>query len=87
MSVAMGTVFLLNAVALYLFPCLGHAAQLCPRASSAPGQVSPSTMSPQWWGGGAYGEEALRIATVVKLSRVLWIVPVTLVAALLFHAG
>ena len=35
--------------------------------------------------GTAYGEDALRTATVVKLSRVLWIVPVTLTAALLFH--
>ena len=48
MSVAMGTVFLLNAVALYLFPVLGHLLG-CLRTSSAPGQVWPSTMSPQWW--------------------------------------
>lgn len=85
MSVAMGTVFLLNAVALYLFPVLGHVLGLSQDQFGTWAGVAIHDVSSVVGAGTAYGEEALRTATVVKLSRVLWIVPVTLVAALLFH--
>lgn len=85
MSVAMGTVFLLNAVALYLFPLLGHLLGLSQDQFGTWAGVAIHDVSSVAGAGAAYGEEALRTATVVKLSRVLWIVPVTFVAALLFH--
>ena len=85
MSVAMGTVFLLNAVALYLFPVLGHLLGLTQDQFGTWAGVAIHDVSSVAGAGAAYGEEALRTATVVKLSRVLWIVPVTLVASLLFH--
>ncbi|HEV2110949.1 MAG TPA: putative sulfate exporter family transporter [Gammaproteobacteria bacterium] len=85
MSVAMGTVFLLNAVALYLFPVLGHLLQLSQGQFGTWAGVAIHDVSSVVGAGTAYGEDALRTATVVKLSRVLWIVPVTLMAALLFH--
>ena len=87
MSVAMGTVFLLNAVALYLFPVLGHLLGLSQDQFGTWAGVAIHDVSSVVGAGTAYGEEALRTATVVKLSRVLWIVPVTLIAAFIFHGG
>ena len=84
MSVAMGTVFLLNAVALYLFPVLGHLLHLSQGQFGTWAGVAIHDVSSVAGAGAAYGEDALRTAMVVKLSRVLWIVPVTLAAALLF---
>ncbi|HEX7965641.1 MAG TPA: putative sulfate exporter family transporter [Gammaproteobacteria bacterium] len=84
MSVAIGTVFLLNAVALYLFPPLGHALHLSQVQFGTWAGVAIHDVSSVAGAASAYGEEALRVATVVKLSRVLWIVPVTFAAALLF---
>ena len=85
MSVAMGTVFLLNAVALYLFPVLGHLLGLSQGQFGTWAGVAIHDVSSVVGAGTAYGEDALRTATVVKLSRVLWIVPVTLTAAFLFR--
>jgi len=84
MSVAMGTVFLLNAVALYLFPVLGHALGLTQGQFGTWAGVAIHDVSSVAGAAAAYGDDALRIATIVKLSRVLWIVPVTLAAAMLF---
>ncbi|HEV2321646.1 MAG TPA: putative sulfate exporter family transporter [Gammaproteobacteria bacterium] len=85
MSVAMGTVFLLNAVALYLFPVLGHVLHLSQGQFGTWAGIAIHDVSSVVGAGAAYGEEALKTAMVVKLSRVLWIVPVTLAAAFLFR--
>ncbi|HEV2331672.1 MAG TPA: putative sulfate exporter family transporter [Gammaproteobacteria bacterium] len=85
MSVAMGTVFLLNAVALYLFPVLGHLLHLSQGQFGTWAGIAIHDVSSVAGAGAAYGEEALKTAMVVKLSRVLWIVPVTLAAAFLFR--
>jgi len=85
MSVAMGTVFLLNAVALYLFPVLGHLLHLSQGQFGTWAGIAIHDVSSVAGAGAAYGEEALKTAMVVKLSRVLWIVPVTLTAAFLFR--
>lgn len=84
MSVAMGTVFLLNAVALYLFPPLGHLLDLSQGQFGTWAGIAIHDVSSVAGAGAAYGDEALRTATVVKLSRVLWIVPVTFAAAAFF---
>ena len=84
MSVAMGTVFMLNAVALYLFPPLGHALGLTQGQFGTWAGIAIHDVSSVVGAASAYGDDALRIATIVKLSRVLWIVPVTLAAAMLF---
>jgi uncharacterized membrane protein YadS len=84
MSVAMGTVFMLNAVALYLFPLLGHALGLTQGQFGTWAGIAIHDVSSVVGAASAYGDDALRIATIVKLSRVLWIVPVTLAAAMLF---
>lgn len=84
MSVAMGTVFLLNAVALFLFPPLGHFFGLSQEQFGAWAGIAIHDVSSVAGAGAAYGAMALHTATVVKLSRVLWIVPVTLTAARFF---
>jgi uncharacterized integral membrane protein (TIGR00698 family) len=86
MAVAMGTVFMLNAVALIIFPPIGHALGMSP------------TLFGEWTGiaihdissvvGAAtsfHSDLALTTATTVKLSRTLWIIPVTLIAAIMHN--
>ena len=90
MTVAMGTVFLLNAVALYAFPILGHALHLSQTQFGTWAGVAIHDISSVVGAAARYGLPALQTATAVKLSRALWIVPVALGAALSFrrtHAG
>ncbi len=86
-SVAMATVFSLNAVALFLFPPVGHLLGLtqtqfglwCALAIHDTSSVVGASMQ--------YGAKALEIGTTVKLTRALWIVPVTLVIGMLWTVG
>jgi uncharacterized integral membrane protein (TIGR00698 family) len=84
-AVAMGTVFLLNAVALYLFPFLGHAMHLNQHQFGIWAGVAIHDVSSVVGAALPYGKEALETATAVKLSRTLWIIPLTL--GLVFAAG
>ncbi|MGE5359540.1 MAG: YeiH family protein [Bacteroidales bacterium] len=79
-SVALGTVFLLNAVALYTFPVVGHALGLSQVEFGTWAGIAIHDISSVVAAASAYGQEALQTATVVKLSRTLWIVPVALAA-------
>jgi uncharacterized integral membrane protein (TIGR00698 family) len=81
MTVAMGTVFLLNGVALYLFPVLGHALHLSQRQFGLWAGVGIHDVSSVVGAASRYGLDSLQIATAVKLSRALWIVPMTLAIA------
>lgn len=80
-SAALGTVFLLNAVALILFPAVGHVLHLDQVAFGWWAALAIHDTSSVVGAGLAYGPEALALATTVKLARALWIVPVTLVLA------
>lgn len=85
-TVAMGTVFLLNAVALYAFPPLGHALHLTQTQFGTWAGVAIHDVSSVVGAASRYGGTALQVATAVKLSRALWIVPVAFGAAALFRA-
>jgi len=85
MTVAMGTIFLLNAVALYVFPLLGHALHLSPAQFGTWAGIAIHDVSSVVGAASHYDPEALQVATAVKLSRSLWIVPVSFGAALRFH--
>ena len=85
MSVAIGTVFLLNAAALYLFPVLGHLLGLTQSQFGTWAGVSIHDISSVVGASAVYGLEALQRATAVKLSRALWIVPLSVGAALAFR--
>jgi uncharacterized membrane protein YadS len=80
-AVALGTVFLLNAVALYLFPLVGHALHLGGHQFGVWAGVAIHDISSVVGASAVYGPEALDTATAVKLSRSLWIVPITLAMA------
>ncbi|MES2462683.1 MAG: putative sulfate exporter family transporter [Armatimonadota bacterium] len=85
-TVAMGTTFLLNAVALYLFPAIGHALHLSQTQFGTWAGVAIHDISSVVGAASHYGQIALETATAVKLSRALWIVPVAFGAALAFRA-
>lgn len=86
MTVAMGAVFLLNAVALYLFPVLGHLFGLSQEQFGVWAGMAIQDISSVVGAAAHYGLPALQTATAVKLSRALWIVPVAFAAALAFRA-
>jgi uncharacterized integral membrane protein (TIGR00698 family) len=79
-SVALGTVFLLNAVALFVFPPLGHLLGLSQAQFGTWAGIAIHDVSSVVAAASVYGQEALQTATVVKLSRTLWIVPVAIAA-------
>ena len=85
MSVALGTVFLLNSVALFLFPLIGHALHLSQHQFGLWAAIAIHDTSSVVGAAAAYGDEALRLATTVKLARALWIIPVALGTALVFR--
>jgi uncharacterized integral membrane protein (TIGR00698 family) len=76
MAVAMGTVFLLNGIALYLFPVLGHALALNPDQFGAWAGIAIHDISSVVGAAASYSESSLDVATAVKLSRTLWILPI-----------
>lgn len=81
MSVSLATVFLLNAVALYIFPPLGHLLGLSQEQFAVWAALAIHDTSSVVGAAAAYGAEALQQATVLKLARALWIVPLTVAAA------
>lgn len=87
MSVALGTVFVLNAVALFVFPLLGHWLGLTQQQFGMWAAIAIHDTSSVVGAGAAYGEEALQVATTIKLTRALWIIPLALVTSLIFKSG
>jgi uncharacterized integral membrane protein (TIGR00698 family) len=81
-AVSIGTIFLLNAVALYAFPLVGHLLHLSPSQFGLWAGVAIHDISSVVGAGLTYGRGSLPTALAVKLSRTLWIVPVTLAIAL-----
>lgn len=80
-AVSIGTIFLLNAVALYVFPLTGHLLHLSQAQFGLWAGVAIHDISSVVGAGMSYGPNALATATAVKLSRTLWIVPLTLALA------
>jgi uncharacterized integral membrane protein (TIGR00698 family) len=80
-AVSIGTIFLLNAVALYVFPLTGHLLHLSQAQFGLWTGVAIHDISSVVGAGLSYGPDALQKATAVKLSRTLWIVPLTLALA------
>ena len=84
MSVALGTVFVLNALALFAFPPIGHALSMTQTQFGLWCAIAIHDTSSVVGAAAAYGTQALEVATTVKLARALWIIPVALGTALLF---
>ena len=86
MSVALATIFILNAVALFIFPILGGWMGLSQQQFGMWAAIAIHDTSSVVGAGAAYGEEALEVATTIKLTRALWIIPLALVTALIFKS-
>ena len=84
MSVALGTVFILNSLALFIFPMIGHRLGMTQPQFGVWAAIAIHDTSSVVGAAAKYGAEALQIATTVKLTRALWIVPVTLATAFFF---
>ncbi|BDD11592.1 UPF0324 membrane protein (plasmid) [Fulvitalea axinellae] len=76
-SFALAVVFILNAVALIVFPPLGHAFGLSQHEFGNWAAIAIHDTSSVVGAGATYGAEALQVATAVKLVRALWIIPLT----------
>ena len=86
-SVALGTVFLLNAVALIIFPLVGHYFQLTEAQFGLWSALAIHDTSSVVGATLQYGPRALEVGTTVKLTRALWIVPVALLIGSLYSRG
>jgi len=84
MSVALGTVFILNAAALFLFPWLGTQLGLTQQQFGLWAAIAIHDTSSVVGAAAAFGAEALSTATTVKLTRALWIIPVALFFAAVY---
>jgi uncharacterized integral membrane protein (TIGR00698 family) len=80
-SVALGCVFVLNAIALFAFPVIGHYFNLSQTQFGLWCAIAIHDTSSVVGAAGKYGAHALEVATTVKLARALWIIPVTFIAA------
>ena len=88
MSVSLGTIFLLNSLALVIFPPIGHYFGLTQHQFGLWSAIAIHDTSSVVGAASTYGEDALHVATTVKLARALWIIPLTLVMAFFFkHEG
>ena len=84
MSVALAVVFVLNAIALFVFPTIGHWLGLTQQEFGTWAAIAIHDTSSVVGAGAAYGEEALKVATTIKLTRALWIIPLALVTSFIF---
>ena len=83
-TLSMVTVFVLNAVALLIFPAIGHLAGLSQEQFGTWAAIAIHDTSSVVGAGAAYGEEALKVATTVKLTRALWIIPLAIATTFIF---
>lgn len=86
MSVSLGTVFILNSVALFIFPVIGHILNLSQHQFGIWAAIAIHDTSSVVGAAAKFGQEALQVATTVKLERALWIIPVSLVTAVIFKS-
>ena len=81
-SVALGIVFVLNAVALFIFPEIGHFFNLSQNQFGIWSAIAIHDTSSVVGASSKYGSEALQIATTVKLARALWIIPLAFIISI-----
>lgn len=83
-SISLGVIFLLNSVALIIFPSIGHLLELTQQQFGLWSAIAIHDTSSVVGAAYTYGDEALKVATTVKLARALWIIPISLLSVLLF---
>jgi uncharacterized integral membrane protein (TIGR00698 family) len=83
MAVSLGTVFVLNSVALLVFPFIGHLMHFTQTQFGLWAALAIHDTSSVVGAGAKYGPTALAVGTTVKLARALWIVPLAIATAML----
>lgn len=83
-SVALGVIFILNSIALFIFPFIGHQLDLSQKDFGLWCAIAIHDTSSVVGAANKYGAEALQVATTVKLARALWIIPISLITAFVF---
>ena len=86
MAVALGTVFILNSIALFIFPTIGASLELSQSQFGLWSALAIHDTSSVVGAASRYGNQALVVATTVKLARALWIVPLALATAAARHS-
>lgn len=85
MAVSLGVIFILNSIALFIFPPLGHMLDMTQQQFGTWAAIAIHDTSSVVGAGEVYGEEALQVATLIKLTRALWIIPLALVTMFIFR--
>ncbi|MCD9619177.1 YeiH family protein [Chryseobacterium gleum] len=85
-SLALAIVFTLNSIALFVYPAIGHLLNLSQEQFGLWCAVGIHDTSSVVGAASKYGDEALKIATTVKLARALWIIPVSLITMFIFKS-
>ncbi len=83
-SVSLAVIFTLNAIALFIFPPIGRFLELTQEQFGTWAAIAIHDTSSVVGAGAEYGPIALEVATMVKLTRALWIIPLTLVSVFIF---
>ena len=86
-AVSLGIVFILNALALFIFPPLGHILHLTETQFGWWAAFAIHDTSSVVGAAQQFGQHALHLATTIKLERALWIIPVSLVTAIAFKSS
>jgi uncharacterized integral membrane protein (TIGR00698 family) len=86
MAVSLGTIFVLNSVALLIFPAIGAALKLTQTQFGLWAALAIHDTSSVVGAAAKYGAVALAVGTTVKLARALWIVPMSIATALIKHS-
>ena len=85
MAVSLGVIFILNAVALFIFPPLGHLFDMSQQQFGTWAAIAIHDTSSVVGAGEVFGAQALETATLIKLTRALWIIPLAFVTMFIFR--
>ncbi len=85
MAVSLGVIFILNAIALFIFPPIGHFFEMSQAQFGTWAAIAIHDTSSVVGAGDAYGPEACQIATLIKCTRALWIIPLAFVTMFIFR--
>lgn len=85
MAVSLGVIFILNSIALFIFPPLGHLLDMSQTQFGTWAAIAIHDTSSVVGAGETYGELALQTATLIKLTRALWIIPLAFATMFIFR--
>lgn len=84
-GMSLAVIFTLNAIALFIFPPIGHLLEMTQQQFGMWAAIAIHDTSSVVGAGASYGEQALIVATTVKLTRALWIIPIAIISTFMFR--